>query len=162
MSPDLEGLLRRLVAADVDFVLVGGFAAVVHGGTMVTQDVDICCDFGTDNLLRLDEALRGLRPVHRMTPQRLPLQMTAELCRGLKILYLATSCGQLDCLSEVNGLGAFDQVSAQSEMVELPWGVMRVLTLDALITAKRAMNRPRDREAVVQLECIRERIAGEC
>ncbi len=39
---DLIGLLKRLAAAEVDFVLVGGLAAVTHGSSLLTQDVDVC------------------------------------------------------------------------------------------------------------------------
>jgi hypothetical protein len=44
-------LLECLVHAGVDFVIVGGYAGVVHGCTYVTQDIDICCDFSPANLL---------------------------------------------------------------------------------------------------------------
>ncbi|MBT4821022.1 MAG: nucleotidyltransferase [Lentisphaerae bacterium] len=158
MALSLEVLLRKLVQADVDFVIVGGYAAVFHGSTMVTQDLHICCDFSTANLTRLGEALRDLQPVHRMTPQRIPLEVTPTFCRGLRNLYLSTSCGQIDCLSEVKGLGDFSEVSAVSQPAKLPWGTCRVLSLEALIKAKRAMGRPRDQEAVLQLESIRERV----
>ncbi len=43
---NLSELVRRLIVADVEFVLVGGFAAVAHGVTLVTRDVDICCRRG--------------------------------------------------------------------------------------------------------------------
>ncbi len=42
---ELIRLLRTLVEADVDFVLVGGLAAVVHGATLRTRDSDVCCRF---------------------------------------------------------------------------------------------------------------------
>jgi hypothetical protein len=42
MNADLAGLLHRLAEYDVDFVVVGGFAAIVHGSTLVTQDIDVC------------------------------------------------------------------------------------------------------------------------
>jgi len=44
-------LIERLAKGGVKFVLVGGFAGVVHGCTYVTQDIDICCDFSADNWL---------------------------------------------------------------------------------------------------------------
>ena len=55
MSTDFFDLLKRLTEADVDFVIVGGFAGVIYGCTDVTQDIDICCDFTADNLLALQE-----------------------------------------------------------------------------------------------------------
>ena len=151
----LESLIERLVRANVEFVVVGGFAAVAHGVSLLTQDIDICCRFTAANLLKLQEALSGLHPTHRMTPARLPFRVTAKNCRGLKNLYLDTDFGQLDCLSEVLAIGDFDAVLRQSVEVRLPFGPARLLSLDALIKAKKAMNRPRDIEAVKQLEAIR-------
>jgi len=56
-------LLERLARAGVDFVIVGGFAGVVHGCTYLTEDIDICCDFIPANLLALQRALAELHPV---------------------------------------------------------------------------------------------------
>ena len=78
MSSDLPNLLQRLVRGGVDFVIVVGYAGVVHGCTLLTQDIDICCAFSGGNLLALREALTDLHPVHRMTPGRQVLELTAE------------------------------------------------------------------------------------
>jgi len=151
----LEALLHRLIEHDVEFVIIGAFASTMHGVTLVTRDVDICCPFTSSGLLKLQVAIADLHPVHRLTPQRLPLQLTREKCQGLKNLYLETDLGVLDCLSEVLGLGNFAAVEKQSVVIDADFGKCRVLGLDALIKAKRAMNRPRDREALIQLEAIR-------
>jgi len=50
---NLATMLATLTQGDVEFVLVGGYAAVTHGVSLVTQDVDICCRFSKENLLRL-------------------------------------------------------------------------------------------------------------
>jgi len=155
--PDTDLLLKRLIDHKVEFVIVGGFAAVTHGVALMTQDVDIACRFTSVNLLRLQAALSDLHPFHRMTPAHLPLALTRAKCRGLKNLYLATDWGQLDCLGEVLGMGGYDAVKKQSVVLNLEIGRCRVLGLEALIRAKKAMDRPRDREAVLQLEAIRER-----
>ena len=154
--PDLEGVLSRLIRSQLDFVVIGGFAAVAHGATLVTQDVDICCGFSPDNLLRLQAALAGLHPVHR-TPARPPLRLSAETSREVHNLYLDTDFGPLDCLGRVKGIGPFPVVKRRSVAVELPAGVCRILSIDALIEAKQAMGRRRDREAVIELKAIRER-----
>jgi hypothetical protein len=156
MSSDLPNLLRRLVGADVDFVIVGGYAGVVHGCTLVTQDVDICCDFTPRNLLVLQRAIADLHPVHRMTPSRQPLELTAENVGQFRNLYLDTDLGHLDCLSEIQGLGGYEEVAKASQTIEIDGLSLRVLTLDALVVAKEAMNRPRDREAIRQLRVIKE------
>jgi hypothetical protein len=153
----LEALLQRLIEHDVEFVVIGAFASAMHGVTLTTRDVDICCPFTSRNLLKLQTVLADLHPVHRLTPKRLPLQLTREKCRGLKNLYLETDLGVLDCLSEVLGLGSFAAVKRQSVVLDMEFGKCRVLGLNALIRAKRAMDRPRDREAVIQLEAIRGR-----
>lgn len=156
MSKDFVNLLGRLVNHGVDFVIVGGFAGIVHGCSYVTQDIDICCDFSPANLLALLRAIADLDPVHRMTPQRKKLDLTEETCTQFKNLYLDTQEGQLDCLSFIDGLGDFRQAKQESELIELEDTKMHVLSLDALVRTKKAMNRPRDKEAIAQLEAIKE------
>jgi hypothetical protein len=155
--PDTADLLARLVEQKVDLVVVGGFAAAAHGASLVTQDIDVCCDFSSRNLMRLQTALFDLHPVHRITPARLPLHLTRKTCTTFKNLYLDTDFGQLDCLSSIDGIGSFREVKRQSIAISLPLGTCRILSIDALIRAKEAMSRPRDREAVRQLKAIRER-----
>ena len=156
----LKELVCRLSSAGVEFVLAGGFGVVAHGSSLVTRDVDVACRMEPDNLLRLFEALECLRPVHRMTPQRLPFMREQAEQGGLKNLYLATDWGQLDCLGEIKGIGGYAECLARSEALDLDGSAIRVLTLDALIEAKRAMGRPRDLHAVLELEAIRERLRG--
>jgi hypothetical protein len=139
----------------VDFVLVGGFAGVVYGCTYVTQDIDICCDFSTENLFRLQKAVADLHPVHRMTSKRIKFKLTKETCGQLKNLYLDTDMGQLDCLSFIEGVGDYQKVKEASKVARLENIRIRVLSLDSLIRAKEAMNRPRDRQAVIELQSIK-------
>jgi predicted nucleotidyltransferase len=156
MNQAFLNLLNRLSDAGVEFVLVGGFAGVVHGCSLVTQDIDICCDFGPENLLRLQKAVGDLHPVHRMTPNRLELALTDETCQTYQNLHLDTDAGQLDCLSEIKGVGGYPAVRQASEAVNADGRDLHVLTLDALIAAKKAMNRPHDQEAVIQLEAVKQ------
>ncbi|MBN1360124.1 MAG: hypothetical protein JW993_06010 [Sedimentisphaerales bacterium] len=154
MSDQLT-LLRRLIEAGLDFVIVGGYAGVVHGCSYVTQDIDICCLFAPANLLALHQALADLHPVHRVTPGRKPLDLTADSAAQFTNLYLDTDLGRLDCLSTIEGLGDYPQVKQASEEIDVAGLRLRVLSLDALIRAKEAMNRPRDREAIRQLEALK-------
>jgi hypothetical protein len=155
MTDDFINLLERLVRTDVDFVVVGGFAGIIHGCTYVTQDIDICCDFSPANLLALQNAISKLHPVHRMTPKRKKLELTEENSKRFKNLYLDTDIGQLDCVSFVDGLGDYQKVKRASKLVKLRHAKLRVLSLDALIKAKKAMNRPRDKEALLQLKALK-------
>ncbi len=154
MKKDLSSLVELLSKGAVEFAVVGGYAGVVHGCSYVTADVDICCLFSEENLLRLQKALSDVHPVHRMTPGHQALRLTEENCGQFKNLYLDTDIGQLDCLSFVEGVGSFLQVKESSEEVEIGGVAVYVLGLEALIKAKKAMGRPNDKEAVLQLEAI--------
>lgn len=153
---DLSILVDRIVFARVECVLVGGYAAMVHGVSLVTQDVDFCCRFSEENLLRLQTALADLHPVHRMTPQKLPLDLTPGKCGHLKNLYLKTDLGILDCISEVMGVGGYEQVFQNSQPLQLSRGICRVLNIDTLIRAKETMNRRHDRITADLLRAIKE------
>ena len=61
-------LLKSLTDHHVDFVLIGGMAATVHGGSIVTEDVDVCTHFAKENVGRILAALAQLNPRQRMTP----------------------------------------------------------------------------------------------
>lgn len=153
---NLSELTRRLILARAEFVLVGGFAAVAHGVTLVTRDVDICCRFSEPNLMRIQSAVADLHPVHR-TRTDMALELTPEICASLKNLYLKTDLGVLDCLGEVLGVGGFDEVLKNSVEIELPYGRCRIIDIDALIRAKEAMDRNHDRMTVHYLKEIKKR-----
>ena len=154
----LTEILRRLHHAHVEFSLIGGFASRHHGVTLVTEDIDICARFSPENLRRIESAMKDLHPRHRLTANRLPLELTDRLCSELKSMYLTTDLGILDCLSEVAGVGSFDSVLAESELTEFPFGKIHVLKIDALIRAKQAGGRPHDLITVRQLSAIKERM----
>ncbi len=154
---NLSELTGKLIVGQVEFVLVGGFAAVAHGVTLVTRDVDICCRFSETNLMRIQKALAGLHPVHRSRTD-LALALTPEQCAGLRNLYLKTDLGIIDCLGEILGVGGFDEVTRKSVELELPAGICRVLDIDALICAKEAMNRDHDRITVKHLKEIKKQL----
>jgi hypothetical protein len=139
-------------------VIGGGLAVMIHGSALQTQDVDIVCAMEAQNLHTLLLALEDLHPVHRMTPQRLPFTRDQIDAGGLKNLYLSTDWGQLDCLGEIKGIGDYAACLSRSVGVQIGEMEIRVLDLDAMIDAKRAMKRPRDLHAVLELEAIREKL----
>jgi len=153
----LKELLLRLNKRGCRFVVVGGCGAVSHGSSLVTREVDVACDLSPENLLKVWQALDGLNPLHRMTPDRLPFTRDQAGRTDWKNLYLTTDLGQLDLLGEVKGIGGFEQCLANSQGVNVGGAELRVLTLDAMIISKRAMGRPRDLHAALELEVIRER-----
>jgi hypothetical protein len=158
MPQNDEALLLRLKNSGVDFVIIEGVCAVMHGVSLMTFDLDICCRFDFENLKRLEAAVRDLNPHHRLTPNKLPLELTEELASRLKNLYLQTDLGKLDCLSEVAGIGGFHKALERSQIQTMSYRDLRILNIDALIAAKLAVGRERDIAAVKQLEAIKERM----
>jgi hypothetical protein len=155
MPQNDKALLRGLTEQNVEFVVIGGVCGVLHGVALVTLDLDICCRFSRENLRRIETAVRDLHPRHRLTAHRLPLELTDELCDTLKNLYLTTDLGILNCLSEVSGLGDYEQVLRHSISQQMSFGSLRILSLDALITAKEAAGREKDLYAVRLLRALR-------
>ena len=147
-------LLERLIQHNVDFVVIGGVCGVLHGVALVTFDLDICCRFSRVNLRRIEAAVKDLHPQHRLTANKLPLELTDELCDSLKNIYLKTDLGILDCLGEVAGLGNYDQVRARSIMYKMSYGEFPILSLEALIAAKEAAGREKDLYAVRLLRAL--------
>src|SRR6267378_3005444 len=160
MPQNDEALLLRLKTNEVEFVVIGGVCAVMHGVSMVTFDLDICCRFDFENLKRIEAAVGDLHPHHRLSPNKLPLELNEELASRLKNMYLQTDLGKLDCLGEVAGIGGFQKVLERSQAQKMSYGNLLILNIDALIDAKAAVGRDRDLAAVKQLQAIKERMAG--
>ena len=99
--------------------------------------------------------MKDLHPRHRLTANKLPLELTDELCDSLKNLYLQTDLGILDCLGTVAGLGNYEQVLQRSITRKISCGEFQILSLDALIAAKEATGREKDLDAVRLLRAIK-------
>ena len=152
-----DRLLDALLDGEVHFVIVGGVAAVLHGSTMLTRDLDICVPLGASNFLRVQSALKALNPRVRAGAGYLELALDEAHASALKNLHITTDDGRLDCLGFIAGIGSFDEVVAASEAIEVGGRKCRILGLDGLIRAKEAMGRPHDLATVVQLKALRER-----
>ncbi|HEX9047551.1 MAG TPA: nucleotidyltransferase [Verrucomicrobiae bacterium] len=147
----------RLKDSGLDFVVIGGVCVVFHGAPLATFDLDICCPFGEENVKKIEAAVADLHPHHRLTANELPLELTRNCFKDLKNVYLQTDLGKLDCLGAVKGVGDFEEVKRQSVIARLSYGEFRFLNIDALITAKNAVGRERDLDAVRRLSAIKER-----
>lgn len=156
MPQDDKGLLSRLQQHKVEFVIIGGVCGVMHGVPLVTKDLDVCARFSSENLRRIETAVKDLHPYHRLAANKLALELTDELCSRLKNLYLQTDLGKLDCLGEVAGIGDYEQALKRSVNFKLSYGDFRILDIDALIDAKQAVGRERDLEAIRFLRAIKE------
>lgn len=153
----LSQLLQRLCDADVDFVVVGGFAALLHGSTQVTRDLDVCAVLSSEDVAKLRKALQDLNPTHRLTPQRLSFLTNPDPGVPVRNLYLETELGTVDILSSILGVGDFERVRAGSVEIEIFGRRCRVISVDDLIRAKEALAREKDLLAAKELRAIQEK-----
>jgi len=159
MRDNLKALLKRLLDHDVDFVLAGGLACVVHGSPLVTQDVDICVFFDDLQIAKLREALKDLEPRFRMNPNFKPSFLDhPKRSDELKNIYLETNLGILDMLSELQPIGDFQTVKRRAVTIRLYDHDCKVVSLEDLIRIKELMSRPKDKETLLHLREILRKI----
>ncbi|MBM3856176.1 MAG: nucleotidyltransferase [Verrucomicrobia bacterium] len=150
----LHKLLRRLAEAGVDFVVVGGYAAVIHGSAYVTNDVDVCAVLSADNVEKIRKALADVNPVHRQMHRKLSFLEVPPPGQPLQNLYLETDDGIIDILTSVLGVGDFARLRERAMRAEFSGVSCAVISLEDLIAAKEAMGRERDILTVKELRAI--------
>jgi len=149
-----ERVVQALCDSGVEFVIIGGVAATLHGSTTVTYDLDICYSRAVGNLSRLEAALAPFHPRPREFPDGVPFLWDAATLRNVTVLTLQTDIGEIDLLAEVTGLGDFSKARANAVLVEAFGREVSVLDLPALIRAKRAAGRPKDIAVLLELESL--------
>ena len=152
-------LFTALHTAGVEYIVVGGVAATVHGSSRLTQDVDICYARTDANLDRVVRALRPLKPYLRGVPRGLPFEWSAATLRNGLNFTLTTTAGDIDLLGEITGGGTYNDMIDHTITVTLFSHDTKCLNLEWLIATKRAAGRPRDLEAIAELEALAEEIA---
>lgn len=147
-------LIRVLSQENVDFVLVGGVAAVVHGASHVRQVMGICYSRAGSNLEKLCQALTPFAPRLRDAPRNHPFVLNGPTLMTGSHFALITSAGALDLLAEVSGLGDYSRVNRYAESLKIEGAPCRVLSLEGLILSKKASQRTRDRLLLPELEAL--------
>lgn len=157
---DFGALLKTLTEQEVAFIVVGGAAAIAHGSARLTQDLDIVYQRSQINLDRLVAALDTLQPYLRGVPPGLPFRWDrSTLERGLNFT-LVTSLGDIDLLGEIPGGGRYEDLSSGAIHLQVFHTDCLCLSLAQLIAAKRAAGRPKDLDALAELEAIEEESAN--
>lgn len=155
-------LIPKLHEAGVEFVVIGGVAALAHGAERTTQNLDVVAPMGLENVQRLIGCLQELRPRFRMRPDLPIVTPENQNLSRIKNLYLLTDIGQLDVSGLVEGVGDYAAVLKRAVDFDLGEGIgpCKVIDLDGLIDAKKTAGRPKDAPAVAELEVIRKRRDG--
>jgi hypothetical protein len=149
---DASALLGLLVKNQVEFVVIGGLAMISHGSAHITEDLDICYSRNSQNIARIEDAFASIHPYLRGVPEGLPFRFDALTIQAGLNFTLRTDFGPVDLLGEVSGVGDYDQALRQSQEEQVYGFAVRILTLDALIASKKAADRLRDRNHILELE----------
>jgi hypothetical protein len=151
---DPEPILRALVRRGVDFVVIGGIAAVLHGSPRLTFDLDLCFAPDTGNLQALGEVLVALGAQLRGVDETVPFVPDAATLRRIEVLTLATPAGDLDVLARPAGAPAYETLRRRADRYEVGDFSVLVASVEDLIAMKRAAGRAKDLADVAELEAI--------
>lgn len=164
MSPWAEfqplDLLRSLTARGIDFVLIGGYAAVLHGSPRVTQDLDICHSTEPANLNVLGETLVELGARLYGVDEEVPFVPNERTLAQVSLLTLDTSLGKLDLMAHPAGIRSYATLRAGADAYDVGGFVVRVASISDLMSMKVSAGRPKDLADLVELEAI-ERLRDE-
>ena len=150
-SESFRRILEVLEQHGVDYVVVGGVAAVLQGAPVTTFDIDALVKVSPDNSERLRKALDALDARYR---EHASLRPTAADLEAGGHLLLMTSAGPLDVLGFIGGGKRFEDVAESADAMSIGDIGVRVLSLEALIEEKRALGRDKDRAMLRILEAL--------
>ena len=143
-AADISALLRVLTAHDVEFVIVGGVGAVIHGAPVSTFDLDIVPSRSAENVARLLTALNSLDARYR-DPSGRSIRPDAPRLSGQGHSLFMTVSGPLDVLGTIGSGLDYAALLPRSRAIDVGEGlIVHVLDLDALIEVKRQVGRPKD------------------
>ncbi len=145
-NPDFQDFIRALNTAEVDYLLVGGYAVILHGYNRTTGDLDVWVHKTAENYQRLLKAFVQFgMPVFDMTEENF-LHNSA-----LDVFTFGVPPVSIDLMTETKGLD-FKVAFQHAEWFEFEDFKIRVVQFQDLLNAKAASNRPKDREDIRQLQ----------
>lgn len=162
---DIGRILETLDRHGVEYLIVGGIAATIHGATRQTTDFDCMPARDTSNLQRLAGALTELDARLRVGG------MTDEESKALGVVIddvmlgraqqttWRTDAGDLDVLTQVahrEGGQSYDDLIDRAVSLRLDDYELRLINLDDLIASKEAADRDKDHEALPELRRLRD------
>lgn len=152
-------LLEALEAHEVDYVVIGGTAAVIHGATHLTFDLDITPSRDRTNLERLATALRSLGAKPYGVPEEVMASFVldgATLHQGTTWKFL-TRHGELDVSLDPDGTHGYPDLVRDARRTEVYGLSIPVASLADVIRSKEAADRDRDRAVLPDLRRTLER-----
>jgi hypothetical protein len=162
MSFDPVEICAVLEEEGVEFVVLGGFAAIIHGSPLPTEDIDVIPSRTDENLERLARALQRLDAQIRTGDEPVATKIDAAFIRNMpNMLNLVTKYGDLDLTFSPSGsLTSYDQWRERARRAQLREGLIVVVAaLDDIIASKVAADRPKDHRALPYLESLRDQLS---
>jgi len=153
---DLTALIESLTSSGVEFIVIGGAAAVLHGAPTATIDLDIVHRQTSDNVKRLMSVLNRLDTIYR-DPAGRHIVPTADDLMGKAQLNLITDLGPLDPLCRLHDGRGFNELLSHTVVLSDGEISIRVLDLETMIEIKNSTKRPRDKLVVSLLIALHER-----
>jgi predicted nucleotidyltransferase len=151
-----SNILALLLEAEIEFILVGGLAAMAHGSAAATLDVDVVYSRKPENIAKLVKALEPVSPYLRGAAPGLPFEFDEKTVRMGLNFTLTTKLGDVDFLGEIAGGGTFETLVAQTDRRMLFDVSLLCVTLEKLIQLKQAAGRPKDLNAIAELQALLE------
>jgi predicted nucleotidyltransferase len=144
-EPAFDELLRRLVAAGAEFVVVGGLAVGAWGVVRGTKDVDVVIAPDTANLKRVAEVAVAAGGHVQQGDALLgtPISIASALTSGDQVA-IETNLGRLDVVQGLDGVPAFEELKSRATEVDILGTEVWVCSRDDLMAMKRAAGRTRD------------------
>jgi hypothetical protein len=168
---DPDRILNALNRHRVDYVLVGGVAARVHGAGRATADIDCVPATDEENLQRLADALTDLGcgvcawvACSDEEARQLPLRLDAATLAAFGSSTWTTDAGPLDLLVELRdptgGRHPYADLASRAVDVVVGKVTIRVASLDDIIASKEYAGRPKDLDALPELQALRDDESG--
>jgi len=150
-NANLSAILEGLIEAGVDFILVGGLAAVVQGAPVTTMDVEIVHSQSPENIAKLLAFLKSVDAVHRRPDDKVIGAKEGDIS-GMGHGLFTTRLGPLDVLAVIEEGRSYGDLLEHTAEIEFRGHIIRVLDLKMLIQLKRTSTDPRDRQRLPVLE----------
>lgn len=136
LNPDFRDLLSAFIDANVEFLVVGGYAMAVHRLPRATKDLDLWVRPSTDNASRVLKALDAFgAPRHGLTEADLQTEGT--------IYQVGVPPNRVDVITVVDGV-RFEDAWRDRASVEIEGLHIPVIGRVHLILNKRTVGRPQD------------------
>ena len=148
---DLSSVLEGLIKADIEFILVGGLAAVVQGAPVTTMDVDIVHKHSSENIAKLLGFLKSIDAFHRRPDDKVIRPKERDIS-GMGHALFTTRLGPLDVLAAVEEGRTYENLIEYTVEIEFRGHTVRVLNLKTLVELKRTSRDPKDRQRLPVLE----------